>query len=200
MRTNGHNSRRAAAAALAAALVFGATPAAAQEQVYDLSSGSSAVMPRIPDIEVPKHIVDGAKRVGITLPDRIRFAPSKAQATQSLPAKQQLLLAESEKQLLKEGHTRDAEAQRIAAEWADQAVRGEAKFTGDVGRGVTATDRGTGNIYRMTPQEVDERLVYLNRDETVAQVETTPVKNPKRFGLATATVGETTYLVEFFLN
>lgn len=212
MWKNGHN--RIAAAALTATLALTPATALAQDaqgsskadqapvakiELNGLLGKADIVIPKIPDIEVPKHVVDGAKKVGIPLPERITF-PRKPDNVAVTVDKEQLLLAEAEKQLLKEGHKKDPEAQAIAAEWANQAVRGEAKFTGDVGRGTTSTERGTGNIYRMTPQQVEERIAYLNRDEVIAPVETTPVKDPKRFGVATAKLGETTYLVEYFLN
>ncbi|QYH20031.1 hypothetical protein JKI95_03090 [Corynebacterium aquatimens] len=136
--------------------------------------------------------------MGITLPDRISLTGRTTEEVQR--STEQTLLDESEKQLAKEGHRKDPEAQAIAEQWAQQAARGEAKFTGDVGRGVTATDRGTGNIYKLGPQDAQERIGFLTKEEVIDAVETTPTKEPKRFGVAVARDGDTIYLAEYFLN
>lgn len=210
----GHNSRKAVGAAVAVALIAGTlapAPAHAQPQssapfvdlqINGLSSQANIVVPQLPDIEVPREVVDGAKRVGITLPERIELSKRLGlTSNQAGPTDiERDLVAASEAQLIKEGHRRDDEAQRIAAEWAGQAVRGEAKFNGNVGRGTTATDRGTGQIYRLNPAQAADRLVWLRRDEANNQVTTNPVKDPKRFGVATARDGDTVYLVEYFLK
>ena len=213
----GHNSKKttrvAGATAVTAALLTGAFAPAASAQpqssqpfvdlkVNGLSSQANIVVPQLPDIEVPREVVDGAKRVGITLPERIELSKRLGLAAPQaeVSATERDLVAASEAQLIKEGHRRDDEAQRIAAEWAAQAARGEAKFNGNVGRGTTATDRGTGQIYRLNPTQAAERLTWLRRDETNNRITTNPVKEPKRFGVATARDGETVYLVEYFLN
>lgn len=210
----GHNTKKAVGAAtLTAAMIAGAVAPAASAQpessapfvdlrVNGLSSQANIVVPQLPDIEVPRDVVEGAKRVGITLPERIelskRLGVSAPQAEVS--ATERDLVAASEEQLIKEGHRRDDEAQRIAAEWAAQAARGEVKFNGNVGRGNTATELGTGQIYRLNPTQAAERITWLRRDEVNNRVTTNPVKEPKRFGVATARDGETVYLVEYFLN
>lgn len=200
--------------AATAALVAGAVapaPAFAQPQssvpfvdlqINGLSSQANIVVPQLPDIDVPREVVDGAKRVGITLPERIELSKRLGLTNnQAGPTETERdLIAASEAQLIKEGHRRDDEAQRIAADWAAQAVRGEAKFNGNVGRGTTATDRGTGQIYRLNPTQAADRVTWLRRDEVSNRVSTNPVNEPKRFGVATARDGETVYLVEYFLN
>lgn len=222
MWTIGHNSKSAAGAgalAIAVALAAGAvapTAAVAQEQSSDspapvaklefngLSSKGNIVVPELPDIVVPKQVVDGAGKVGISLPERIALsklgsrAGGTAEAVDVAVEKQ--LFDASEKQLVKQGHRRDAEAQAIATAWANQAVRGEATFTGDTGKGTTDLNRGTGNIYKMDEKAAAERLAYLSQDEQVDAVETTPVKDPKRFGVATARKDGDIYLVEYFLD
>lgn len=192
MMNIGHNSRIAALACAAtlATGVFVPTTASAQVQIPTSSELSSRANIQLPDIEVPRQIVDGAARIGINVPGRIELTPKPA-----LVAAEQELIVSTEAQLTKEGHRKDAEAQAIAAQWASQAARGEATFVGNVGRGTTATDRGTGQVYRLSPAQAADRIAFLNRNINV-----NPVKEPKRFGVATARNGETIYLAEFFLN
>ena len=192
MRKFGHSSRLVAlvcASTLAAGSLVPAI-ASAQVQIPTSSELSSRANIQLPDIQVPQQIVDSAARVGIHVPGRIELTPKPA-----LSAAEQELTVATEKQLVREGHRKDAEAQVIAAQWAAQAARGEATFVGNVGRGTTATDRGTGQIYRLNPAQAADRIAFLNRDINV-----NPVKDPKRFGVATARNGETIYLAEFFLN
>ncbi|MCP1387681.1 hypothetical protein M5J20_05695 [Corynebacterium sp. TA-R-1] len=202
MWTNGHNRR--GAVVIAAALALGATaaPASAQGASLDfgnLSSHANFPLPQVPPIDVPRGLVDGAKKVGITLPERITFGWDVSDNPPSLVS-EEYLVAESDKQLTKEGHRKDPEAQAIAEAWAQQAVRGEATFTGDVGRGTTGTEKGKGQIYKLDPQQAAERVTFLQRDEVIEAVETTPTKDPKRYGVAATRDGETIYLVEYFLN
>lgn len=175
---------------------------------------SSLTFPRLPSVEVPKGVRDAAGVFGIAVPQRIELDPrvnnaaAKRQATtapvevpETAPLEEKVA-AKSREQLLAQGHAQDAEAQRIASDWAREAVEGKATFTGDVGRGTTGLTRGTGNIYRLSPTDALERMNYLTKDERVDAVETTQDPNPKRFGVATATSkdGKTIYLVEYFLN
>lgn len=218
MWNNGHNRGTAAALAVVAALTLGATPALAQETSSDstapkplasielnsLSSRANIVIPQLPDIEVPRGLVDGAKKVGIALPERITIGPRTSHVGEvqvaTTETTEERLVEESNKQLTKEGHRKDPEAQAIAEQWAQQAVRGEAVFTGDVGRGTTGTDRGTGQIYKLNPADAAQRIGFLNKEEVIDAVETTPTKDPKRYGVAAAHAGDIIYLVEYFLN
>lgn len=211
----GHNTRRGAATLVAAVIMSVATPhvavAAVGQPVVALGSSSSSGFPRLPAVEVPDGVRDAAAVFGISVPKRIDLDPrtnhAKEQAAkvQTRTAVQEgdleaQVAAQSRAQLISRGHKEDLEAQRIANDWARQAVAGEAVFTGDVGRGTTATTRGTGNIYRLTPAQAAERVAYLTKDERVPALDTQPAAEPKRFGVATARDGETIYLVEYFLN
>lgn len=167
-------------------------------QISTLSSESQIRIPELPVIEVPAHLRDAAGGIGISLPEQIDLNPARPAAAKPVDAKQ--LAVASEIQLAREGHSKDARAAQIAQEWAQQAADGQATFTGNVGRGVTGLEEGTGNIYRLTPKAAQERLAFLNRDQVVEDVETTPVPQPKRFGVATSEKGDTIYLVEYFLN
>ncbi|WP_306516075.1 hypothetical protein [Corynebacterium sp.] len=95
--------------------------------------------------------------------------------------------------LMAMGHHRDEQAQRIAQDWANQAARGEAEFHGNVGRGITAHDRGTGNIYRMTPVEAAQRIAWLLNP-------TNRTGDGKGFGVSGVDAHGNVYLAEFFLH
>lgn len=193
-------------------LVGGVAPAVAVGQpVVAVSSSSSNGFPRLPALEVPDSVRDAAGVFGIEVPKLIDLDPRTNHAKEQAAKAQARAAAEdgdleaqvaaqSREQLISRGHKEDLEAQRIANDWARQAVAGEATFTGDVGRGTTATTRGTGNIYRLTPTQAAERVSYLTKDERVPALETQPAAEPKRFGVATARDGDTIYLVEYFLN
>lgn len=218
MRCNGHNSRLNRAGAFTLAVALTVTPVAHAQTGSDTSSrpakpaavsSSSAFIPRLPSIKVPEGVREAADVFGIKVPKRIDLDPRatmspKKQAAQ-VPADAPLsdkVAAHARDQLLLQGHVENPEAQRIANDWARQAVAGEATFTGDVGRGTTGLDRGTGNIYRLTPTKALERINYLTSDERFEDVGTAKDPNPKRFGVATALAqdGQTIYLVEYFLN
>ncbi len=187
------------------------TDTSSRETQAPLTSSSSLLLPRLPSIEVPGGVRDAAGVFGIKVPKRIELDPRANKAartgTTTAPVEAEAPLkdkvaAHAREKLLKQGHIEDPEAQRVAHDWARQAVNGEATFTGDVGRGTTGLTRGTGNIYRLTPTQALERINYLTRDERDDALETTKDPNPKRFGVATALAndGETIYLVEYFLN
>lgn len=200
MWNNGHN--RTFAIALAVALGFGAAPAPAHaisSNITSLSSQAFIGFPQLPDVEVPRGLIDGAKKVGISLPERITWG-SRVSDNPPYVMTDEYLVEESDKQLTKEGHTKDPEAQAIAEAWAQQAVAGQATFTGDVGRGTTGLDKGKGQIYKLDPQQAADRITFLHRDDVVDAVETAPTKDPKRYGVAAARDGETVYLVEYFLD
>lgn len=226
MGINGHNisarfsARRAAArtAGVVAALtlaVSGAGVAAADEGSSDpaplmsfkldtLSSSNTVEVPTVPPIDVPKDLRVAAGRAGIEVPERIHLDPrtpasERAEIAPSERAKLDAqLVADSEAQLQREGHHKDARAQKIATEWAGQAADGKAAFNGDVGRGTTHTDEGTGQIYRLDDAAAKQRLQFLNRKN----VPTTPHPDPDGFGVAIARSedGTTAYLVEYFLK
>lgn len=213
MRKNGHNTKAALAAAVTVITLAAATPgaASAQSATPPAGLGSSISIPRLPSVEVPQGVRDAAAVFGVKVPELIDLDPrtnnareqaakvTTREAAQDGTVEEQLA-AKSREQLIAEGHTPDAEAQRIASDWAREAAAGEVEFTGDVGRGSTATTRGTGNIYKLTPAQAQERLDFLAKEEKVEAVETTERATPKRFGVAVQRTGETIYLVEYFLH
>lgn len=95
--------------------------------------------------------------------------------------------------LLARGHHRNEEAQRIAQDWANQAARGEVEFHANVGRGHTAHDRGTGNIYRLAPHEAAQRIAWLLSP-------TNRTGDGKGFGVSGVDAHGNVYLAEFFLH
>ncbi len=208
---NGHNFRkgRRALAAATALMLAGTGVATAQEgssepaplvslQLDTLSSSNTFKVPTVPPIEVPQGVRDAAGRAGIEVPERIVVDPRTKDQEASRAKIDAQLVADSEAQLTREGHHKDARAEKIAAEWAQQAVDGKAKFNGDVGRGVTHTEEGTGQIYRLDDAAAQQRLDFLNRKN----LSTTPHPNPTGFGVAIARSadGNTAYLVEYFLR
>ena len=88
--------------------------------------------------------------------------------------------------LLAMGHHRNEEAQRIAQDWANQAARGEVEFHANV-------DRGTGNIYRLTPPEAAQRIAWLLNP-------TNRTGDGKGFGVSGVDAHGNVYLAEFFLH
>lgn len=203
--------------ALTVGALLVATPVAHAQTGSDTSSqppkqatvwSSSTFIPRLPAVQVPDEVRDAAGVFGIKVPKRIELDPRSTMGREKpgseIPADAPLadkVAAHSREQLVSQGHTEDPEAQRIANDWARQAVAGEATFNGDVGRGVTGLDRGTGNIYRLSPTKALERINYLAKDQRYGDIRTAKDPNPKRFGVATALGqdGETIYLVEYFL-
>ena len=103
------------------------------------------------------------------------------------------LLGATERNLTDMGHRADAQAWDIAAQWAGQALAGQVEFLAGVGRGVTHTDIGDGNIYRLTVAEAEARIQWLDREANTSQ-------QSHRFGVASARQGDTVYLVEYFLH
>ncbi len=102
------------------------------------------------------------------------------------------LLTATDRNLADMGHRADPQAWDIAAEWASQALSGQVEFLAGVGRGVTHTDIGDGNIYRLSVAEAEARIQWLDREaNTSAQ--------SYRYGVASARQGDTVYLVEYFL-
>ena len=209
MRTNGHNAfkfRRVLAATLGLMLAGTGVAAAAEGssepaplvslQLDTLSSSNTFKVPTVAPIEVPQHVREAAARAGIEVPERIVVDPRTTAASRAEVDAQ--LEADSEAQLTREGHHKDARAEAIAAEWAQQAVDGTATFNGDVGRGTTHAEEGTGQIYRLDDAAAQQRLDFLNREN----VETTPHPHPSGFGVAVARSedGTTAYLAEYFLR
>lgn len=92
------------------------------------------------------------------------------------------------------GHYRDGVAADIAQEWAAQGERGELEFYSDVGDGNTHLEEGTGNVYRLTEGQAQERLSWLNNAGSVTPMQGTG------FGTAVSYDGEYLYLVEYFRN
>lgn len=90
------------------------------------------------------------------------------------------------------GHYRDAGAETTAAEWAGQVTAGQVEFFGGIGRGVTDLEVGDGNIYRLSTEEAEARIAWLSQPVNVTAEGT-------GYGVASASVDDTIYLVEYFL-
>ncbi|WIM68446.1 hypothetical protein QP027_03350 [Corynebacterium breve] len=147
--------------------------------------------------EIPKEVITLAASWGLTVPEA---APVVEETHYGLPEvtdptteADAQLVAVTEEQLTREGHVANAEAKAIANEWATQAARGEATFYGDVGKGTTHNEDGTGNIYRLTEQQAQERIAWLS-----GGVVTAPMDG-YGFGVALSRMDGTIYLVEYFL-
>lgn len=102
------------------------------------------------------------------------------------------LLAATDQNLTGMGHYADPVAGDIAAQWAGEAMAGQVDFPGGVGRGNSHLDTGDGNIYRLTVEEAEARIGWLDQPVTESAGGT-------GFGVASAQVGGTVYLVEYFL-
>lgn len=166
----------------AAALGLAAPVANAQIVVPTSSEGQSSIVP----LYLPNNVVEGAKSLGIALPDFLVKPNTVEELGVSLEGRTNSHLAQS-------GHSSDPQAIRIAREWANQAARGEITYHGNVGRGNTHLDKGDGNIYRLTEQQARERLRWLDRDANRSP-------DGKRFGTASVSDEKHVYLVEYFLN
>lgn len=184
MKTSRTLTFRIAASSLAAATALGlAAPAAsAQVMVPTSSEGRVSMVP----FYLPDNVVDAAKKLGIPLPEYLVKPEALKELGNALGARTKAHLAQS-------GHTSDQRAINIAREWAAQAARGEVKYYDNVGRGKTHLDKGDGNIYRLTQQQVRDRLKWLDRDAN-------RFPDGKRFGTAVSNDGKYVYLVEYFLN
>ena len=96
--------------------------------------------------------------------------------------------------LIKQGHHDDANAKNIAQEWANQAAAGQVTFEGNAGDGLTHLEEGTGNIYKLTVSEAQDRVNWLNRDVPVTKSDGTG------FGVAQSFDGTYVYVAEYFFN
>lgn len=96
--------------------------------------------------------------------------------------------------LTQAGHHLDENAGAIAQEWADQGANGELVFYADVASGVTHTEQGQGNVYRLSAEQAQERLNWFNQG-----LEVTPGPD-YGFGVATTFDGDFIYIAEYFLN
>ena len=92
------------------------------------------------------------------------------------------------------GHHDDANAKNIAQEWANQAAAGQVTFEGNAGDGLTHLEEGTGNIYKLTVSEAQDRVNWLNRDVPVTKSDGTG------FGVAQSFDGTYVYVAEYFFN
>lgn len=201
---HGNNARfrtaSAAVVAVASAALLGAASAASAGaatpsvpaipgDVTQLSSQATTQLnAQLPRVELPEQAYQLAAQYNVVLPEFLRkaepFASERAAVDKA-----------TVDHLTKQGHHRDAAAEAIAQEWADQAAAGKVTFTGNAGDGVTHLNEGSGNIYRLTAAETTERTAWLNRDVPV-----TATPQGKAFGVATATDGTTVYVAEYFLN
>ncbi|MDO5097232.1 MAG: hypothetical protein Q4D85_00635 [Corynebacterium sp.] len=168
------------AATLAVAVAFGGAPLAAAQPL----PGSSTVQ-----FVLPNDVLAFADQHHIAVPEQLRPDDTPV-LTSDLRAR---LKSATEKHLTQSGHKHDLHAQAIAQEWAQQAVNGQVVFYGNAGDGVTHLDKGSGNVYKMTPAEAEAHIAWLSR---------TPNDLPggKHFGVATAAKSGHVYLVEYFLN
>lgn len=102
------------------------------------------------------------------------------------------LLAATDQNLTGMGHYADPVAWGIAAQWAGEAMAGQVEFLGGVGRGNSHLETGDGNIYRLSVEEAESRIIWLDQPVTESAGGT-------GFGVASARVDDTVYLVEYFL-
>lgn len=186
--------RSATAAVLTTVLALSGTTAAA-----------SAELTAVPQVQ---QVSDLAEKYNVTLPSFLKAAPeaepeADAEETAAAAAEPQAfeapqvaadLQVATADHLAQAGHHPDENAAAIAQEWANQGASGELTYYGDVASGMTHTDEGQGNVYRLTEEQAQERLNWFNRG-----LEVTP--GPEYgYGVATAFDGEFIYIAEYFLN
>ena len=151
-----------------------------------------------------------AEKYNVTLPSFLKAAPEaesevaaeeaptdaaapEPQAFEAPQVAADLQVATAE-HLAQAGHHPDETATAIAQEWANQGAGGELTYYGDVTSGVTHTDEGQGNVYRLSEEQAQERLNWFNRGLEVAP-------GPEYgYGVATSYDGEFIYIAEYFLN
>ncbi|QRJ59443.1 hypothetical protein [Corynebacterium macginleyi] len=120
-------------------------------------------------------------------------AAPKTQAPE-LPQVAADLQAATAHHLTQAGHHPDENSAAIAQEWADQGANGELVFYGDAASGVTHTEQGQGNVYRLSAEQAQERLNWFNQGLEVAP-------GPDYgYGVATTYDGDFIYIAEYFLN
>ena len=145
------------------------------------------------NLPAPFHEIDIAASIPFQLPGTAPApAPAPSFAAPTPDSVEGRLLSATDRHLADMGHTVDGQAWDIAAQWAGQALTGQVEFISGVGRGVTHTEIGDGNIYRLTAAEAEERIQWLDREAN-----TSP--ESLRYGVASARDGDTVYLVEYFL-
>ena len=178
-------SRLTTSAVAAAVALSGAT--AAQAQAQDLNQLSSQATQQINSlqIELPAQAYDLAQQYNVQLTDFIK-KPTPAVAGE--------LVTATHDHLIKQGHHDDANAKNIAQEWANQAAAGKVTFEGNAGDGLTHLEEGTGNIYKLTVSEAQDRVNWLNRDVPVTKSEGTG------FGVAQSFDGTYVYVAEYFFT
>lgn len=126
------------AAALSAALLVGAAPAAGAQTLP-----SPAALSAQANIPLPGQVLPGdsvAKR----------------------------LQAATDRHLANMGHGKNAEAELIANAWAAQAAAGQVSFAAGAGKGSILGERGEGQVYRLTTAEAQDRIEWLNREANTA--------------------------------
>ncbi|HCG2961490.1 TPA: hypothetical protein NJT28_000090 [Corynebacterium striatum] len=180
-------SRRILPVTAALALTMGGlVPAQAQVQLPPQAQELSSQLPAgSSQIELPEQAYDLAKQFNIQLPPFIK---------QPAPEVAHQLVGATNAHLRKQGHVEDGNARNIAQEWADQGAAGTLTFHGNAGDGRTHLNEGSGNVYRLSIQEAQDRLNWLNRDVPV-----TPGPS-KHFGVATSFDGTNVYVAEYFFN
>lgn len=188
--------RSATAAVLTTVLALSGTTAAA-----------SAELTAAPQVQQVSTL---AEKYNVTLPSFLQAAPDaepevaaeEAATAEAAPEAQAPeapqvaadLRAATVDHLAQAGHHPDENAAAIAQEWANQGANGKLTYYGDVASGVTHTEEGQGNVYRLSEEQAQERLNWFNRG-----LEVTP--GPEYgYGVATAFDGEFIYIAEYFLN
>lgn len=141
------------------------------------------------DVVLPKQLLDLADRLGIMIPAQFRPDDTPAQTAEIRGR----LKSVTEKHLTEMGHKPNDRAAEIAQEWANQAANGQVVFHGNAGDGITHLDKGSGNIYRLTPQQAEDHINWLNRKPN-------EFPHGQGFGVATTAKGGYIYLAEYFLS
>lgn len=175
--------RRILTAAIVGACACAGSTAIAQGQEAPAPVNSSQLQDF--RIELPEQVYNLTQRFDAPLPSFV--SPPLPQQAKDV---EQATIGHLEKA----GHHRDDYAAQIAQDWADQGVKGEIEFISDVGDGHTHLDQGSGNVYRLTEQQAQERTDWLNRNVHVTHSQGTG------FGTAVAADGEFIYLAEYFLK
>ncbi|MDK8504104.1 hypothetical protein [Corynebacterium accolens] len=179
--------RSATAAVLTTVLALSGTTAAA-----------SAELTAAPQVQQVSTL---AEKYNVTLPSFLQAAPdaepevaAEEAATPEAPQVAADLQVATADHLAQAGHHPDENAAAIAQEWANRGANGELTYYGDVASGVTHTEEGQGNVYRLSEAQAQERLNWFNRGLEV-------IPGPEYgYGVATAFDGEFIYIAEYFLN
>ena len=181
-----------------------------KRQVLALSGTTAVASAELNAVPQVQQASTFAEKYNVTLPSVLKAAPEaepevaveEAPTAEAAPEPEAFeapqvaadLQVATADHLAQAGHHPDETASAIAQEWANQGANGELKYYGDVASGVTHTEEGQGNVYRLSEEQAQERLNWFNRG-----LEVTP--GPEYgYGVATAFDGEFIYIAEYFLN